>query len=414
LKATIITSVMGLLGFGEDRTVVAKTPFPKNALKIAEKLMEIESGRVVNEVADLIRILREKGYSRFVFENAELAQTVRRELAIDVEVEAPSEIGEAVREDVGRYAVEAGFLEEPSEITRWIHDVSMEMSRIKVRKATEKRDLLIVQAVQALDDLDKTLNLSMNRIREWYGLHFPELNRLIDKHETYAKLVSNLGKRENFTPENLEKENLPKNRVSQLASAAGTSMGADFEEADMEQVRNMCQHVLGLFDMRSELEGYIDKTMKEVAPNASALIGSTLGARLMALAGGLSNLAKMPASTVQVLGAEKALFRSLTTGAPPPKHGILFQHTAVHGAKRWLRGKIARAFASKLAIAVRTDAFSGNYIGDKLKANLEKRIEEIKRKDEQPKPRPREERPRKVVKESKASRERRRKHGRKG
>jgi len=414
LKATIIPSVMGVLGLGEDRRIVAKTVFPKDALKIAGKLIEVESGRAVTEVANLIKILKEKGYTGFVFENAELAQTVRRELAVDVEVEASSEIGEAVREDMGRYAVEAGFLEEPSEMAKWIHDVSMEMSRLKVRRATEKRDLLIVQAVQALDDLDKTLNLSMNRIREWYGLHFPELSRLIDKHETYAKLVGTLGKKNNFTAENLEKESLPKNRVSQLANAAEASMGADFEEADMEQIQKMCQHVLGLFDMRSGLEGYIDRTMKEVAPNTSALTGSTLGARLIALAGGLGNLAKMPASTIQVLGAEKALFRSLTTGARPPKHGILFQHTAIHGAKRWQRGKIARALAGKLAIAVRTDAFSGSYVSDRLKADLEKRIEEIKRKYEQPKPAPSEERPRKAAKEPRPFRKRRKRHGRRG
>jgi len=111
-----------------------------------------------------------------------------------------------------------------------------------------------------------------------------------------------------------------------------------------------------------------------------------LGARLIALAGGLTNLAKLPASTVQVLGAEKALFRSLRTGARPPKHGIFFQHSLIHGAKRWQRGKIARALAGKLAIAARIDAFSGKYAGETLKGDLEKRVEEIKEKYEDPPP----------------------------
>jgi len=402
LKATIIASFIGVLGFGEDGKIVEKMLFPKNAFRIAERLIEIESGRLVNEIVVLIKKLREKGYTTFVFENPELAQTVQEELGVDVEVETPSEIGETLRGEMGKYAVEAGFLETPSEITKWIHDVSMELSRIKVRKASEKRDLLIAQAVQALDDLDKTLNLFVGRIREWYGLHFPELSRLLDKHETYLRLVHRLGKRENFTLESLEKENLPRSKASQVARAAKTSMGANFYDADMEQIQRMCGHILDLYNARADLEKYIEEVMREVAPNTSALTGATLGARLIAIAGGLENLAKMPASTMQVLGAEKALFRSLTTGARPPKHGIIFQHSLVHGAKRWHRGKIARAFAGRLAIAVRTDAFSGNYIGDRLKEDLQRRIEEIKKKYTKPKG------------GARAYRKRRKKHERKG
>jgi nucleolar protein 56 len=415
LKATIIASVVGVLGFGEDGKIVGRSLFPENAFKIAEKLVEIQSGGTVTEIAALIRNLEEKGYTRFVFENSDLAQTVREELRVNVEVEKPAKMGEAFRENMGRYAVEAGFLEEPSEMTRWVHDVSMEMSRIRVRKAAEKRDLLIAQAIQALDDLDKTLNLFMGRIREWYGLHFPELDRLIDRHETYARLVRDLGKRDNFTAEVLEKEQLSGSKASQLVETAKTSMGADLYDADMEQIQKMCERLLELYDARSDLEKYVDEVMKEVAPNTSALAGSTLGARLIAQAGRLENLAKMPASTIQVLGAEKALFRSLTTGARPPKHGIIFQHALIHGAERWLRGKVARAFAGKLAIAVRTDAFSGNYIGERLNEDLQKRIEEIRKKYKKPKrkgpPRKRAKKPKGT---SKASRKRRKKHGRKG
>ena len=130
----------------------------------------------------------------------------------------------------------------------------------------------------------------------------------------------------------------------------------------------------------------MDSVMEEVAPNTRAIGGSLLGARLLALAGGLLNLAKLPASTIQVLGAEKALFRSLKTKARPPKHGIIFQHPLIHDAKRWQRGKIARALAGKLAIAARVDAFNGEYMGDRLKADLEKRIDEIRERYEKPPP----------------------------
>jgi len=142
--------------------------------------------------------------------------------------------------------------------------------------------------------------------------------------------------------------------------------------------------VLGLYELRENMEKYIDTAMEEVAPNMKALTGALLGARLISLAGGLTNLAKMPASTLQVLGAEKALFRSLKTGTRPPKHGIIFQHPLLHEAKKWQRGKIARALAGKLAIAARTDVFGGRYIGEELKADLEKRVEEILQKYAEP------------------------------
>jgi len=301
-----------------------------------------------------------------------------------VDVERPSEAGELLRRNLEKFAVDLGFVKQADQLREWVHKVSMELAKIRVTRAVEKRDLLAVQAIQTIDDLDKTLNLFMGRIREWYGLHFPELDRLIEKHETYARLVLNLGRRDNFTVENLEKEGLPKAKAEQIAEAARASMGAELSEEDMKQIQAMCGNTLGLYDARQSLEKYVDTVMEEVAPNTRALVGSLLGARLIALVGGLNNLAKLPASTVQVLGAEKALFRALRTGARPPKHGIIFQHSLIHEAKRWQRGKVARALAGKLAIAARTDAFSGKYAGEALKASLEKRIGEIEEKYGEP------------------------------
>jgi nucleolar protein 56 len=150
--------------------------------------------------------------------------------------------------------------------------------------------------------------------------------------------------------------------------------------------------VLELYELRKDMENYVDKTMEEVAPNTRAVAGALLGARLIAIAGSLRNLAMRPASTIQVLGAEKALFRSLKTGARPPKHGLIFQHALLHDAKRWQRGKIARVLAGKLAIAVRADAFGGRYVGDRLKGDVDKRLEEIHEKYKEPPP-PKEKKP---------------------
>jgi len=383
VKATVVECVFGVLGFDEKNKLVESVLFPKDPKKIAERLAKIEAGKVVDEIVNIVEKLKEKGYTFFVFENAEIARNAHEKLKIAVEVVRPSEAGELLRESLEKFAVKLGFVKEGAELRDWTHKVSVELTKMRVRRAVEKRDLVVAQAIQTVDDIDKTVNLFMGRIREWYGLHFPELDRLVEKHETFARLVVNLGQRENFTADNLEKEGLPKAKAEQISSAAEKSMGADLEEDDLTQIQALCKNMLQLYDMRQSLEGYMDSTMEEVAPNVKALAGSLLGARLIALTGGLSNLAKMPASTIQVLGAEKALFRSLKTGARPPKHGIIFQHTLIHEAKRWQRGKMARALAGKLAIAARTDAFSGKYIADDLKASLERRIKEIQEKYEE-------------------------------
>ena len=384
LKATIVQCVVGVFGFGEKNQLLDKVLFPKDPEKIADKLGKIETGKVIDEVARLVEELQAKGYSEFVFESPEMVRNARDKLKIEVVAETPSKAGDLLRKNLEKIAVEAGFVKQDAELRELTHKVSMELTKMRVKKAVEKRDLVVAQAIQTIDDLDKTVNLFMSRIREWHGLHFPELSRLIEKHETYARLIENLGQRENFTAENLQKEGLPKTKAEQIAKVALASMGADLTETDLNQIQAICKNTLELYKARQTLESYLDTVMEEVAPNIQALAGSLLGARLIAISGGLSNLAKMPASTIQVLGAEKALFRALKTGTRPPKHGIIFQHTLIHDAKRWQRGKLARALAGKLAIAARTDAFSGKYMGDHLKADLESRTEEIQEKYEKP------------------------------
>jgi len=384
MKATIIESIMGIIGFGEANDLIDKVFFPKDPKETAERLRKIEIGKIINELETLIEKLRDKGFTVFVFESPEIARNVHEKLHVEVDVSKPSGAGELLRTNLEKLAIEMGFVKNETELRDWIHEVTMELTKIRVRMAVQKRDLIVAQAIQTLDDLDKTVNLFMGRLREWYGLHFPELDRLVEKHETYARLVLKLGTRDNFTAENLEKEGIPKTKAHAIVETANASMGAEVIEGDLNQIQSMSRNALELYDRRQSLENYIDSTMDEVAPNIRTLVGAPLGARLIAIAGGLNNLAKMPASTVQVLGAEKALFRSLKTGTRPPKHGIIFQHTIIHDAKYWQRGKLARALAGKLAIAARTDAFSGKYYGDKLKADLERRIKEIQEKYGEP------------------------------
>jgi nucleolar protein 56 len=377
MKVTLVTTSIGILALDEKNKLIAKNLFPKNPQQAAKALLKIEAGKMTAEFAKLINKLKKSGYKAFIFENASIAEKAKENLNINVEVSHPSKAGEFLRSCLEKFAIETGFVKDSVEFRLWIHNLSTEIAKMRVKVAVEKRDLLITQAIQTLDDLDKTINLFMSRIREWYGIHFPELDRLLDKHETYIRLVYKLGSKENFTQENLKKLEIPKVKVEHIVKASKTSMGADLTETDLSQIQTLCKNVMELYDLRDSLESYLDNTMKEVAPNIKALVGSLLGARLIAIAGGLTNLARRPASTIQVLGAEKALFRSLKTGTRPPKHGIIFQHAYLHEAKKWQRGKIARALAGKIAIAARTDAFGGRYIGDELKADLEKRIEEI-------------------------------------
>ena len=389
MRATIIESTFGILVFNRENEVIESVLFPRNPQEAAKILARIETGRFAGEMAQLINKLVKNGYDTFVFENPDLAKTIQEKLNVKVEVAKSLTAGDVLRSKMKEFAVKKRFVKDTTEFERWMRDVALEVTKLRVKRAVEKRDLIITQAIHTLDDLDKTINLFMSRVREWYGIHFPELDRLLDKHETYARLVCKLGDKDNFTKGKLEKMDIPKLKAKKMARSAETSMGADLAEADLTQVQTLCRNVLGLYQLRQTLENYLDTIVEEVAPNIKAIADSLLGARLIALAGGLKNLAKMPASTIQVLGAEKALFRSLKTGARPPKHGIIFQHSSLHEAKKWQRGKIARAIAGKLAIAARADAFGTRYIGEELKANLEKRVEEIHKRGVHPPQTPR-------------------------
>ena len=379
MKSYIVDSPLGIFALSKTGKVVEKLVFGSDPIKAAEKLSKLQSGEIMEEFSNLLKTLK-KEYDTFIFENETIARAVRDKTGFEVEVERPSKIIEKFRPRLSNQAVELKVFRNKEEFSKFLRDVTVQLTRMAITVAVAKRDLYAVQAVRAIDDLDKTLNLFVGRIREWYGLHLPELDRLIDKHETYCRLVADLGNRRNFTKENLEKEGLPKDKIGAVAEAAIRSKGAEISDEDLEWIRSFSRDVIELFKFRERAEQYVDSVMKQVAPNMSAILGSVLAARLISIAGGLENLAKMPASTLQVLGAEKALFRALKTGARPPKHGIIFQYAAIHQAPRWQRGKVARALSGKLAIAARIDAFGGEFIGDKLRKNLEKKFEEIKEK----------------------------------
>jgi len=286
---------------------------------------------------------------------------------------------------------------------------SIEAAEAAIREASSRPDLHLVQAIQALDDTDKFLNITATRAVEWYGLHFPELVQLVQDSVVICKLIREMGIREAFTPEGLSNLGLTGKKAEAIIEARDRSKGGSISEGDLERVRALASLAIALNAQREGLNSYVESQMKRISPNVTEVAGATIGARLMAKAGGLERLAVMPASTIQILGAEKALFRSLRTGARPPKHGILFQHQAVHTAPKWQRGKIARTLANKIAIAARVDYYRGEKDAT-IKAGLDRRLESIKeRYKEPPAQRPQKlERPRKGEKQPRRKKSRRR------
>ncbi len=252
-----------------------------------------------------------------------------------------------------------------------------------IREASSRPDLHLVQAIQALDDTDKYLNITATRASEWYGLHFPELTQMVQDNVALCKIISEIGPRSEFTKENLGGRGFTDKKVEAILEARDRSKGGTISEGDLGRVKALASLGMQLSSLRDGLNGYVESQMKRVAPNVAEVAGATIGARLMAKAGGLDRLAVLPASTIQILGAEKALFRSLRTGARPPKHGILFQHQAVHTAPKWQRGKIARTLANKIAIAARVDYYRGSE-DPSIKAGLDKRLESIKERYKEP------------------------------
>lgn len=374
VRGYLACSPVALLILDERGDVIAAKRWPEDPEKAAEELMSLEEGRVPETLLNLLS--EAAGLDSLVVEDADLGKSLAQVFKGEIIVKPNNDVVRTFREKLSEYLEKLGVSGE--EYRRLLYELSLHLTRRKVRKAAEKRDLFVAQAISALDDINKTLNLFASRIREWYSLHFPEMDDLVDEHEDYIRIVSKIGHRSRMSVEALVDLGIDEKLARRIVEAAKTSMGADMAEFDLNAIKLLSDIALQLYEVRRGLEKYIDEAMMEVAPNVRGLVGPLLGARLIALAGGLSKLATLPASTIQVLGAEKALFRALRTGSKPPKHGVIFQYPAIHRSPRWQRGKIARALAAKLAIAARIDAFTGEYKADELKAQLEQRIKEIK------------------------------------
>jgi len=285
----------------------------------------------------------------------------------------------------------AKFIEDLSEddLDKAQRSLGHSYSGSKVKFNVNKSDNMIIQSICLLDQLDKDVNTLAMRAREWYSWHFPELVTVVPDNYTYARCVMTIGKKEAImddpegTAERL-REVLGEDAedvVSQIIEASKTSMGYEISDFDLECVMHFAERVVKLTEYKRDLQAYLVKKMHTIAPNLSSLIGETIGARLIAHAGSLTNLAKYPASTVQILGAEKALFRALKSrGKSPaktPKYGLIFNSTYIGRASMKNKGRISRYLANKASIASRIDCFSeGEAVGDKFGEMLRQQVEE--------------------------------------
>ncbi len=338
---------IGIFVVDESGKLKEKILFQKNPEKIAEKLKEFESGKEISELVELKK----------TFPNLETKQ--------------PNPASEFLQKNFRSLAIELKFCKDQGELNKLIGEVALARTKTKI-STTEKRDKLIVQTISSLNDLDKILNMMSERLREWYGLHYPELR--ISEHDKFAEKVSSLGARENFP--NFK-----------------NSVGMSLKPEDLETLKNYAAAVKQNYQLRENLENYLKEVVPKEMPNLNSLLGHLLAARLLALAGSLEKLAKMPSSTIQLLGAEKALFRFLRaerdnsrrSGRPqfgaekirPPRFGILYTHPAVSGAPREQQGKIARLLAAKLTIAARADFYTKEDRSEQLKREFEESLKNV-------------------------------------
>ena len=255
-------------------------------------------------------------------------------------------------------------------------------SRAKVKFSVQKNDNHIIQAIATLDHLDKAINTFSMRVREWYSWHFPELIKIVSENQQYARLALFIGDKKTLSDDRHHELAAVVNDDADIAQsiidAARVSMGQDISQSDMENISAFAQRVVSLSTYRKTLYGYLVSKMGIVAPNLAALIGEVVGARLISHAGSLTNLSKYPASTVQILGAEKALFRALKTKGNTPKYGLIYHSSFIGRAGQKNKGRISRFLANKCSIASRIDNFSEaptTKFGEALRQQVEERLE---------------------------------------
>mmetsp|Transcript_9462 Transcript_9462/g.31359 ORF Transcript_9462/g.31359 Transcript_9462/m.31359 type:complete len:507 (-) Transcript_9462:4-1524(-) len=308
--------------------------------------------------------------------DAKLGATIKEKLNIAcVHDEGVMELMRGLRAQVEELVTAAT----PAEMRSMAIGLAHSLSRYKLKFSPDKVDTMIVQAIGLLDDLDKELNTYAMRLKEWYGWHFPEMGKIVPDNLMYAKTIQKMGVRTKCKGLDLS-DILAEEVEAELKDAAEISMGTEVSEEDVANILMLCEQVVSLSEYRAQLWDYLKNRMNAIAPNLSVMVGELVGARLIAHAGSLMNLAKQPASTVQILGAEKALFRALKAKHDTPKYGLIYHASLVGQAQPKNKGKISRVLAAKCALSIRVDALgesSTATIGIDSRLKVEDRLRQL-------------------------------------
>jgi len=299
-----------------------------------------------------------KGVDSILVSDSKLGAAIKSKLSVEciapstTGVDAKAELLRGIRENLS--SLVPGLDE--TNARQMALGLAHQLSRYKLRFSPDKVDTMIVQAIGLLDELDKEVNTYAMRVREWYGWHFPEMAKIVSDGVQYAKIAQRAGLRVNMRDLDLSDILGDEDVERALKEQALVSMGTDVSEDDLAHITELCEQVVSLSAYRAQLSDYLRNRMNAIAPNLTVMVGELVGARLIAHAGSLLNLAKAPASTVQILGAEKALFRALKTKHDTPKYGLIYHASLIGQAAQKNKGKIARVLAAKCSLAIRVDA----------------------------------------------------------
>ncbi|KAL3295368.1 NOSIC domain-containing protein [Colletotrichum asianum] len=327
--------------------------FDSSAVAV-EEAAGLKEGRVPPLLANLLKEIKDEKKASLAVADIKLGTAIGKlpELNIQAVSDAVTlDLFRAVRENMS--SLVPGLTTETMD--RMALGLSHSISRHKLKFSADKVDAMVVQAIKLVDDLDKELNVYAMRTKEWYGWHFPELAKILNDNLVYARLVVAVGTRQNFAETDLS-DILPEELEGPVKTAAEISMGTEITPEDLDNIQLLAQQTITYSEYRTQLSNYLETRMRALAPNLTALVGYLVGARLIAHAGSLINLAKAPSSTIQIFGAEKALFRALKTKHDTPKYGIIYHSSLVGQATGKNKGKIARSLAAKTALGLRVDA----------------------------------------------------------
>jgi len=327
-----------------------------SAATALEEVAALVEGKVSPMLAKLLDSLKDEKKASLAVADPKLGQAINKLPGIaltPISDSSTNDLYRAIRDHLP--SLIPGLL--PENISTMSLGLSHSLSRHKLKFSPDKVDTMIVQAIALLDDLDKELNTYAMRVKEWYGWHFPEMGRIVNDNLAYARVILKVGMRTSTSTIDLS-EILPEEIEAAVKAAAEVSMGTEITEEDLDNIQLLAEQVVGFTEYRQQLSSYLTARMQAIAPNLTELVGELVGARLIAHSGSLMNLAKSPASTIQILGAEKALFRALKTKHDTPKYGLIYHASLVGQATGKNKGKIARMLAAKAAIGLRVDALS--------------------------------------------------------